>query len=160
MKKETKKSNRRHRCKYPALERSLNIKTRRYYIETEYVNGVYDDDGREIFRPLTDEEKAWLNKFYEETIVTKFNKDDTDFYNSTEERRALWRENNRRNKCLFNVKQRSGKLKSYEQGIYDRTMTEMYGHLDYEMMYINRMEIEGEDEDGNLVIERLWDTED
>jgi len=50
----------------------MNLKSRKEYIEADYVNGVKDQDGRMVIRPLTDKEKEFLNNFYEETINTNF----------------------------------------------------------------------------------------
>jgi len=58
--------------KYPALDKSKNLPSRKEFIEPDYVNGVYDEDGNELIRPLTENEKAFINQFYEETIVTNF----------------------------------------------------------------------------------------
>lgn len=66
----------RSKSKFPALEKGLNLKSRADYIECSYIDGVYDKDGRQVIRPLTDKEKSFLNKFYEETVVTNFLHDD------------------------------------------------------------------------------------
>ena len=66
------KENRRSKSKYPALNKGMNLSSRKDYIEPEYVDGVYDKEGKQIIRPLNEEEKAWLNQFYEETVVTNF----------------------------------------------------------------------------------------
>jgi hypothetical protein len=50
----------------------MNLNSRKDYIEPEYVNGVHNRDGEQVIRPLTDKEKQWLNKYYEETVVTNF----------------------------------------------------------------------------------------
>jgi len=71
-KKDGKTSKSRKDSKYPALDKSKNLLSRSEYIETDYVSGIYDETGQEIIRPLTDKEKEFLNKFYEETIVTNF----------------------------------------------------------------------------------------
>lgn len=57
---------------YPALEKDVNLKFRKDFIEVDYINGVYNDQGQQIIRKLSDDEKAYLNKFYEETINTDF----------------------------------------------------------------------------------------
>jgi len=48
---------------------------RQDYIEAEYVNGTYDKDGTMVMRPLNNEEKKFLNSFYEETIGANFQHD-------------------------------------------------------------------------------------
>ena len=42
------------------------------YIEPDYINGVKDDYGRVVIRPLTASEKKFLNDFYEEAIISNF----------------------------------------------------------------------------------------
>ena len=37
-------------------------------MEADYVNGVRDADGNQVIRPLTDEEKDFLAKFYKEEV--------------------------------------------------------------------------------------------
>lgn len=69
------KKTRRNNAKYPALEKKYTLSMRQDYLDVEYVNGVYDKDGNEVIRPLTDEEKVWLNKFYEEELNANFNYD-------------------------------------------------------------------------------------
>ena len=69
------KVSKRDKSKFPALNRGLNTASRKDFIETEYLNGVKDSKGNMVIRPLNDEEKAWLNKYYEETVVTNFNHD-------------------------------------------------------------------------------------
>lgn len=65
--------NKREKSKYPALSRNLNLKSRKDYIEAdEYIDGVRNSEGEIVIRPLTDEEKQFLNDFYAETIITNF----------------------------------------------------------------------------------------
>lgn len=66
------KKSRRSKAKYPALQKKLNLKMRSDYIESDYINGVYDEKGNQVIRPLTDEEKQFLNDFYEETVNANF----------------------------------------------------------------------------------------
>lgn len=67
-----KEKSRRSKTKFPALNKGMNLNSRKDYIEPDYVNGLYDNEGNELIRPLTEDEKAWLNQFYEETVVTNF----------------------------------------------------------------------------------------
>jgi len=55
--------------KYPNLDKGKNLKRRADYIEPDYVNGIKGEDGEYVIRPLTEEEKSWLNDFYGETIA-------------------------------------------------------------------------------------------
>lgn len=67
-----KKESKREKSKYPALNKGVNLNSRKDYIEPDYVDGVFDEDGNQIIRPLNESEKEWLNQFYEETVVTNF----------------------------------------------------------------------------------------
>lgn len=141
MKKKTKRS----KAKYPALKKDLNLRSRRDYIEPEYINGVYDENGRQVIRALTAEEKEWLNKFYEETVVTSFKKDGTDFLDSVEERRAAYRDNNHRNSCLMNVKSAAGQLDTFDEKAFDKLSYDRFSYLDHEIALINQIIEEDED---------------
>lgn len=66
------KKSRRSKAKYPALKKRFNLKMRQDYIEPDYINGVYDANGNQVIRPLNDEEKTFLNSFYEEVIGANF----------------------------------------------------------------------------------------
>lgn len=39
------------------------------------MNGVYDENGKQIIRPLNEAEKAFLNKYYEEEVNANFQHD-------------------------------------------------------------------------------------
>lgn len=56
--------------KYPNLHKEVNTKSRSDFIETDYIDGVKNDKGELVIRPLNDEEKAWLDQFYGESVVT------------------------------------------------------------------------------------------
>lgn len=61
--------------KYPALNKYFNVNSRFDYIECDYIDGIKDDKGNYVLRPLNEEEKKFLNNFYEETVVTNFTRD-------------------------------------------------------------------------------------
>lgn len=68
--------NRRTNSKYPNLDRRLNTKLRRDYLDnTYYVDGVKDGSEYKM-RPLNEEEKEWLNKFNGEYYGAAFDKND------------------------------------------------------------------------------------
>jgi hypothetical protein len=210
----TKKRNRREAKKYPALERGVNLCSRRYYIEADYIDGVYDKDGRELIPPLPEEAKKFLNQFYEETIVTNFQhdpdirklnkvkkniiEDDTVkeitsqikelkknpklnaerikelfeirklikkqneetyaerlcdieeelqearesklLYPNPEDHKKFYTENNKRNVCLFNQKQKTGSMRYLEEDKYDSFLGEKYDDLDTEEYLIYNIE--------------------
>lgn len=50
------------------------MKTRQEFIETDYVDGVYGEDGKLAIRPLNESEKEWLSQFYAETEHGNFKK--------------------------------------------------------------------------------------
>jgi len=59
------KKNRRNKKKYPALDTSTNLKSRRDYMDNRhYVNGV-KESGKMVMPPLNDEQKKFLNDFNE-----------------------------------------------------------------------------------------------
>lgn len=62
----------RKKTKFPALNKGVNTLARKDFIEVDYINGVYDKNGKQVIRPMTEAEKKWLNDFYEETVVTNF----------------------------------------------------------------------------------------
>ena len=72
---ESKKETRRSRAKNPALQKKFNLKVRQDYIETDYINGVYDKHGNQVIRALNDDELEFMNKFYEEAIGANFQHD-------------------------------------------------------------------------------------
>jgi hypothetical protein len=71
----SKKETRRSRAKNPALQKKFNLKVRQDYIETDYINGVYDKHGNKVIRELNGDELDFLNKFYEEAIGANFQHD-------------------------------------------------------------------------------------
>lgn len=52
---------------YNHMDKRGTVKRRQEFIETEYVDGVFDAYGNEVIRPMTAEERAWLAQFYAET---------------------------------------------------------------------------------------------
>lgn len=67
-----KPKNRRSLAKYPALKKKFNLKMRQDSIELDYINGVKNEDGEMVIRPLNDAEKKWYNAFIEETVNANF----------------------------------------------------------------------------------------
>lgn len=60
--------------KNASLRKEFTIKRREHLIETDYIDGIYDADGNEIMRPLSDHEKAWLNQYYTETVHADYSR--------------------------------------------------------------------------------------
>lgn len=53
--------------KYDYLNKNGTYRTRKDFIETSYINGVKNENGEEVIRPLTKEERDFLSQFYAET---------------------------------------------------------------------------------------------
>lgn len=62
--------------KHPYLNKSANTKSRRDVMDNiYYVDGIKNKKGEEVIRPLTEEEKDWLNKFNAEYYGADFDSD-------------------------------------------------------------------------------------
>ena len=164
----------RSKIKYPNIDISVNTKSRTDYIETDYVNGVRNKDGELVIRAMTDDETAWLDNFYGESLIcssknlnpteeiqdyakkksslkkriAKERKDTglktnrrivflenkiikieecLDFlreeagvlHPTCEEQRRLFRDNNKRNKCIYNNLKSRGMLLELTTETYD-----------------------------------------
>jgi hypothetical protein len=72
--------------KFPALNSKRQVFARREYMDGDY------------YHLLNDEEKAFMNAFLSETIVTNFNHGGPELYTAVEDKRMFYRENNYRNK--------------------------------------------------------------
>lgn len=57
--------------KFDYLNKNGAYSTKKDFIETDYVNGIYSEDGSEVMRALTKEEKDFLMNFYKETVHAK-----------------------------------------------------------------------------------------
>ncbi len=60
------------RKKYNPLNKYGAPATRKDFIETDYVNGVENDRGEQVIRPLNQYEVEWLAQFYSETEHESF----------------------------------------------------------------------------------------
>jgi hypothetical protein len=72
------KQTKRKKEKYPYLKKNLNLKSRRDYLPTHYVNGVpaiSGEKGAEGIRGMNDDEKEWLNQFNKEFVGASFSED-------------------------------------------------------------------------------------
>ena len=68
-----KKKNRRNNAKYPALDPSLNLKSRRDVVDNRYyVKGVKDSKGNLVMPPLDERAKQFLNDFNKEYYNADF----------------------------------------------------------------------------------------
>ncbi len=75
--KKTKKNNLRNSKQYPALEKSVNLKTRQDLIDYDYLH------------KLSPEELEFLNKFTEETVSAKFKKKDGKYSGNLLKKKSL-----------------------------------------------------------------------
>ena len=92
-----KKSNRRSRSKYPALNPSLNLKTR--YDELVDFDYIYK---------LNDEEKDFLNRFLEEWVNANMNHGGERLHKTKAERKLCYDRNNSRNRDMLSRAKASG----------------------------------------------------
>jgi hypothetical protein len=97
------KSNSREKKLYPALDPNFNLKSRTDLIDYDYLN------------KLNPEELAWLNKFTEEYVNAKLNKNSRkNLHNKKKLRSDCYSRNNRRNKCILTRAKAGGYLKDIE----------------------------------------------
>ena len=164
----------RDKVKHPYLKHAMNIKSRKDFIEADYVDGVKGIDGGYGIRPLNEEEKDWLNKYYKEVINTNglqdgvpkellalnrklrkaYTKAKNDknqpvmdvlkrsieiceqdieecrenagaLYPSCEDVRDLYRENNHRNRCIYNQRKARGMLLELDVQEYDKYFSDL-----------------------------------
>lgn len=102
VKKQTKRNYAKNGEAYPALNAKRQVFNRRDYMDCDY------------FDQLNEEEKEWMNSFLSETIVTNFNHLGPDLYVDEEDKRQFYRDNNRRNRCMYNIAKSKGSLYSLE----------------------------------------------
>ena len=72
----TKQTGQKARKKYNHVYPQSTYKHRADLIETNYIKGVYNDQGEQVMRPLNEEELAFLDKFYKETVHLSFSSND------------------------------------------------------------------------------------
>jgi len=118
--------------KYPELKPNLNLKGRQDYMDTGYVNGVKDEHGKTVIRALNDEEKKFLAQFYREWL----NADprDANLYETKEEWKAIFDENNARNRCLLNYAKKTHNLSRFDAKKGDKKFIKELGEYDLELM--------------------------
>jgi len=66
------KPKRKHKKKFKFIDNRGAYKTRKDFIETQYINGVKDEAGNLVMRPLNAEEVAFLDAFYKESVHANF----------------------------------------------------------------------------------------
>lgn len=101
----TKPLTKRDSKKYPALDPSVNLKTRTDQIDYDYIN------------KLSEKEKAWLNKFTNEWIndvVDRKNPRKNVYAKSRKKIKECDDRNNARNRCILTKQKASGGLKTLD----------------------------------------------
>lgn len=98
-----KKENRRSLTKYPALRPELNLKTRTEVAEYDYVH------------KLSDDEKAWLNKFTEEYVNANIPKYKPKLHKTKKLKKDCYDRNNARNRDVFTRAKAGSQLKYLEE---------------------------------------------
>lgn len=139
------KAKKRKKPKRRYLDRKLNLKGRRDYIETFYVDGIKDSDGNYALRPLNEEEKDWLNQYYKE--VVNADRRDSEFYTDDEEWKKIYGENNARNRDLYNQAKKTGKLVKINYKDYDDITIKKLQGLDTEHIIIHYRDLDKKKED-------------
>lgn len=110
-----KKVNRRSKAKYPALDPTLNLRTRYEEIEqNQYINGVKNENGETVIRELTHSEKDWLNRFNEEFVNANFNHKGKKIDATKASKKKSYDKNNARNRCIYTKAKASGTLNYIE----------------------------------------------
>ncbi len=99
-KKTLKKSNRRSRTKYPALDPELNLRSRVEVIDFDYID------------KLSDKEKEWLNTFSEEFNNANFGHGKKVLHKSKLMKKDCYSKNNARNRCIL-TRQKAQGIHSY-----------------------------------------------
>lgn len=91
--------NRRNRKKYPAIDPTLNLKTR------------YEEimDVASYFHTLPEDAKEFMHAFVEESINAKFNHKGETIYTDPEDRRKIYNKNNARNRDVLTKAKACGK---------------------------------------------------
>lgn len=118
------KKSRRSSTKYPALEKKFTLKSRQEFLDTEYVNGVFNDKGVQVIRGLNEEEKEWLNKFYQETLNASFNHDEP-LIDTKEGRKECYDANNQRNRDIYNKKKSMNMLSEIDDETFVKSHTNL-----------------------------------
>lgn len=127
----------RHREKYAALNFKRQVKTRLDALETDYVD------------KLSDADKAWLNAFLEETVITNFQHKGKKFYKTKQSKREFYSSNNARNRCMFTKAKAMGTIVNTESdralsNMLDREYSEALQPGDYENAIIEAITIKNQ----------------
>lgn len=155
-----KKKKPRNKVKYPNLDPSYNLKSRRDYIETDYIHGVESVTGQgEGIRAMTEEEKKWLNKFNGEYVNASVSqsKKESQLHNTEELVKDCYNRNNARNRCVFNKAKMLNKLENIDWDIYNKKdiMELTMDELETIQNYITEMTYRKNDKESKKILETL-----
>lgn len=64
------------------MEKNASKKKNKDHLNSPYKDGILNSDGEMAIRPLTEEERNWLDKFNNEYIKATFNNDETDVHHN------------------------------------------------------------------------------
>ena len=103
MKKDPKKKNRRSQIPYPALDPTVNLKSRYDQIDQDYLD------------KLSPKELDWLNRFMAEFVGADFKHKGAKFHKSKKDRKLCTDMNNARNRCIYTREKACGALMYTEE---------------------------------------------
>lgn len=128
------------RKRWDNLKKNRNLKHRRDYIETHYIDGMESITGKgEGIRPLTPEEKDWLDKFYGEYVNASVSHDEYDdqLHNNRDMVKDCYDRNNARNRCVLNKGKAINTLEFRTWGDLDQDT--ISDHVDYKNEMSDRL---------------------
>lgn len=138
------------KIKHRYLYKKYQFNTRKEFHESEdYINGVISD-GEMVMRPLTEDEKEWLNKFNKENLCATFDTKDseinngiesTDFHKDIASRKTIRNENYIRNNDLYNQKKITGFLKKLDTDEYDKISESRLSSVDVEDYLVSQIDL-------------------
>jgi hypothetical protein len=122
-----KSKNRRESKKYPALDVSVNLRTRQDLIDYDYIN------------KLSDKDKAWLNKFTEEFINARVDSKNLkkNLHNTEALKKDCYDRNNARNRCILTRTKAQGlaiDLKEMKNGIRKNEEEDLIDQIDEHLL--------------------------
>lgn len=112
--------NKRSRTKYPALKPELNLKSRYELIDYDYVDKLSDDN------------KAWLNKFTEEYVNASLDSENlkNNFHYTDDLKKDCYRRNNARNRDILTRAKASGTFISTDELIEKKKVIKIESESD------------------------------
>lgn len=100
-----KKKNRRDGYTCPALEKSVNLKTRQEEIED--INTYFDS--------LPEDAKKWMNSYVEEEVHANLKHKGQKLNKTKADKKRIYNKNNARNRCIYTKEKAQNKLKFVEK---------------------------------------------